>query len=499
MFKKIILLVSLFTIYSCAPVAGKKSKLAPTSLAGMTLEVNITDSESAVMPKNFLRGEGTSSTYFADNQLFHDATNLDGSHFVTTYNLNKDTQNQIIIDGKIPTNPMEQKSYSLRQTLIFSDAEKGNATTEIFDGEIKVVAHKGNFTLSKKPFTLLKNGMTNRIYTFNLTDANNVAMHNGLKQGGKIEAHFTKDNAVTFTLNGQKYESKNNSIVQSGLSHITMNGTLDKTNTAYKIELDYNDYRAGNFVVELDSGKSKASGYFTSMRYTDIPWISLKGSLIQGKTFSSAITGTTYPYEVYLPPGYEKSQKKYPVVYSTDGQWQKGYSYILEAHNKDVIYISIEQGPADRRMVDYLLPGATTYSKFLKAEFIPFIEQHYRTSGIRTYTGTSAGGTLGAVLISEESGHKPYFKNYILADGAFWGLDSEIIAAEEAHYQQNKKLPINILLSGTWQGNGLLTRDYEQRFRARNYEGLTIINKTYPLTHEEMSTPTFTDYVNYVD
>ena len=150
-------------------------------------------------------------------------------------------------------------------------------------------------------------------------------------------------------------------------------------------------------------------------------------------------------------------------------------------------------------MVDYLLPGATTYSKFLKAEFIPFIEQHYRTSGIRTYTGTSAGGTLGAVLISEESGHKPYFKNYILADGAFWGLGSEIIASEEAHYQQNKKLPINILLSGTWQGNGLLTRDYEQRFRARNYEGLTIINKTYPLTHEEMSTPTFTDYVNYVD
>lgn len=499
MLKKIMLFISLLTIYGCSPVADKKTALAPTSLTGMTLEVNVTDSESAVMPKNFLRGEGTSNTYFEDGKLFHDATNLDGWHFATIYFLKEDTPNQIIIEGKIPANPMHQKSYSLRQTLIFTDADKGDTNIEIYDGEIKFVAHKGNFTLSKKPFILLTRGMTNRIYTFNLTDANDVAMHNGLKQGGKIEAHFANDNAVTFTLNGQKYESKNNSIVQSGLSHITMSGMLDKTNTAYKIELDYNDYRAGNFVVELDHGKSEASGYFTSMRYTDIPWISLKGSLIQGKTFSSTITGVTYPYEVYLPPGYEKSQKKYPVVYSTDGQWQKGYSHIIEAHNKEVIYISIEQGPADRRMVDYLLPGATTYSKFLKAEFIPFIEQNYRTSGIRTYTGTSAGGTLGAVLISEESGHKPYFKNYILADGAFWGLGSEIIAAEEAHFQQNKKLPINILLSGTWQGNGLLTRDYEQRFRARHYEGLTIINKTYSLTHEEMATPTFTDYVNYVD
>lgn len=499
MLKKIMLFVSLFAICSCSHINEKKPALAPAFLSGMTLDVTVTDSESAVVPKKFLRDEGKSSTYFADNKLFYDATNLDGSHFVTTYTLTKDTPSRLIIDGKIPAGPMQPKSYSMRQTLIFSEAERGDATAEIFDGEVRIIANKGNFTLSKKPFTLLQNGMTGRIYTFNLTDANDIAMHNGLKQGEKIEAHFANDNSVTFTLNGQKHQSTNNIITQSGLSNVTIRGTLDQINTPYKIELSYIDYRAGSFVVELDNGKSKASGNFTSMRFTDIPWITLKGSLIQGKTFSSGITGVTYPYEIYLPPGYEKSKKKYPVVYSTDGQWQKGFAHILEAHHKEVIYISIEQGPTDRRMVDYILPGATTYSKFLKAEFIPFMEANYRTNEIRTYTGQSAGGTLGAVLISEESGHKPYFKNYILADGAFWALTPEIIAAEEAHYQQNKKLPINILLSGTWQGNGLITRDYEQRFRARNYEGLTIINKTYPLTHEEMSPPTFIDYVNYVE
>ncbi|MEN0036831.1 MAG: alpha/beta hydrolase-fold protein [Cellvibrio sp.] len=499
MFKKIMLFVCLFTIYSCSQVNEKNSGLTPESLNGMTLDVEITSIEQAVIPEKFQRSEGTSSTYFSASELFYDGTNHDGSHFVTQYTINKVDHHSLIINAQTPASPMNPKQYNVKQTLVFDSPEKGKTRIEVFEGELLLISYKGSFTLSNRPFVLLKNGMINRIYTFNLTNANDTATHNGLKQGEKIEAHFASDNSITFTLNGKKFLSKTNTINESGLSKSTISGTIDQTNTPYKIDLNYIDYRAGSFVVELDNGKSKASGNFTSMRYTDVPLITLKGSLIQGKTFSSAITGITYPYEIYLPPGYEKSKKKYPVVYSTDGQWQKGFAHVLEAHNKEVIYISIEQGPTDRRMVDYILPGATTYSKFLKAEFIPFIEANYRTNGVRTYTGQSAGGTLGAVLISEESGHKPYFKNYILADGAFWALSPEILAAEEAHYQQNKKLPINILLSGTWQGNGLLVREYEQRFRARNYEGLTIINKTYPLTHEEMSPPTFTDYVDYVE
>ncbi|MDO8302268.1 MAG: alpha/beta hydrolase-fold protein, partial [Sedimentisphaerales bacterium] len=211
------------------------------------------------------------------------------------------------------------------------------------------------------------------------------------------------------------------------------------------------------------------------------------------------ITGITYPYEVYLPPGYEQSTKHYPVVYTSDGQWQKEFSFAIDAHNKDVILVSIDQGPENRRMTDYLPPGATDYIKFLKAEFIPFIEAHYRTNEIRTYTGQSAGGALGGLLIAQEGGHRPYFKNYIIADGAFWALTPETIAMEEVYYQQNKHLPINILLAATWQGNAAATLDYEKRFRARNYEGLTIINKTFPLSHEEMSSPTFIEFLDYID
>jgi len=102
-------------------------------------------------------------------------------------------------------------------------------------------------------------------------------------------------------------------------------------------------------------------------------------------------------------------------------------------------------------------------------------------------------------LIAKESGNKPYFKNYILADGTLGALTPENITMEEANYQQNKYLPINILLAATWQGNAGKTLDYEKRFRARKYEGLTIINKTFSLSHVEMATPTFLEFLDYID
>jgi len=315
----------------------------------------------------------------------------------------------------------------------------------------------------------------------------------------KIEARFSNNKTVKFTVNNQEFYSENNTIEQTDMSRLIMRGTLTQNNIPYEINMDYLDYRTGEFSIDLNNGESKVSGTFNSYRFDPMKPVVLKGSLVKGQTFASTITGITYPYEVYLPPGYEQSTKRYPLVYTSDGQCLKEFSYAIDAHNKDVILVSIEQGPEDRRMTDYFPPGATDYIRFLKAEFIPFIEARYRANEIRTYTGTSAGGALGESLIAQESGNKPYFKNYILADSTFGALTPETIAMEEANYQQNKHLPINILLTATWQGNAAVTLDYEKRFRARNYEGLTIINKTFPLSHEEMSSPTFLEFLDYID
>jgi len=497
MLQKIIVTVLCVMICSCTN--AKKFPRTPEALTGMAIEIAVKDTHSDTVPEEYQRDGGTIIFYFDNNELFYDATEMNGWHYVSDYTVDKATADSLIITTKVPATGQRSNLSILKQTLVFTGPDHGTAKVEVFEKGKLLFTHSGDFTLTTKTFKLIQREMINTVYTFEVAKANEEATQQGLKPETKIEARFSDNRTIKFIVNNQVFYSENNTVVQNDLSLLTMSGTLKQTHTPYTIDLDYLDYQMGEFSLNLDNGKSKASGKFTSYRFTGVPPVTLKGSLVQGKTFSSAITGVTYPYEIYLPPGYDKSTKRYPVVYTSDGQWQKELANVIDANSKEVILVSIEQGPDDRRNVDYQPPGATAYIKFLKAEFIPFIESNYRTNDIRTYTGQSLGGTLGGLLIAQESGYIPYFKNYILADPAFWALTAETIAMEEAHYQKNKHLPINILLSATWQGNAEDAQVYEQRFRARHYEGLTIINKTYPLTHEEMSSPTFIDYLDFID
>jgi predicted peptidase len=49
---------------------------------------------------------------------------------------------------------------------------------------------------------------------------------------------------------------------------------------------------------------------------------------VEARTFWSASLSRTMPYRVYLPPGYARGERRYPVVYllhgmgGTDRQWQ---------------------------------------------------------------------------------------------------------------------------------------------------------------------------------
>lgn len=499
MIQIIITVVLCLMLCSCNNFPVKKFPHTPQDLNGKAIEIAIKDTNSDVVPEIYQRDGGSVVFYFDENELFYDANDMNGWHYVSDYIIEKATRDSLVITTKVPETGQRSSLSILKQTLVFDTPDSGTAKVEVFEKGKLMFTHSGDFTISQKTFSLIQREMINTVYSFQIDTSNDIAVHNGLTPKTKIEARFSNNKTVKFKVNDQEFLSENNTIEQTDMSRLTMRGTLRQNNIPYEINMDYLDYRMGEFSINLDHGKSIFGGTFSSYRFSPAKPVILKGSLVQGKTFGSTITGVTYPYEVYLPPGYEQSTKRYPVVYTSDGQWQKEFSFSIDAHNKDVILVSIDQGPDNRRMTDYVPPGAADYAKFLKAEFIPFIEAHYRTNEIRTYTGQSAGGALGGVLIAQESGNKPYFKNYILADGAFWALTPEIIAMEEAHYQQNKHLPINILLAATWQGNATATLDYERRFRARNYEGLTIINKTFPLSHEEMSSPTFIEFLDYID
>jgi predicted alpha/beta superfamily hydrolase len=223
------------------------------------------------------------------------------------------------------------------------------------------------------------------------------------------------------------------------------------------------------------------------------------GTVQSGLSITSAITGITYPYHVYLPHNYALSGKSYRIIYGTDAQWIFPYfSEVIDTKNKDVIFVGIEEGPlkSDRRAIDFLPAGAPNYIKFLKTEFIPLIENTYRTNHERTYVGTSYGGLLGSILLSKEPTDAPYFKNYMLFDGSFRVLQAANIQDEESRFNASKKLNVTLILTSANPGNLFDVNTYQTRYESRQYEGLTIHRRYYQVPHNDVADPSFNETID---
>ncbi len=157
-------------------------------------------------------------------------------------------------------------------------------------------------------------------------------------------------------------------------------------------------------------------------------------------TFASA----QHSYDVFvrLPQGYDKpenAQRKYPVVYLTDGPYTfevaAGVTRVPIGHDtfEPIILVGLgyAQGedPAvsrerdltpyvDARNKPYPTGGARAYLDFLKTQVLPVIEKTYRIdANRRTLAGQSYGGLFGGwVLLTEPA----LFRNYILTSPSLW-------------------------------------------------------------------------------
>ena len=118
---------------------------------------------------------------------------------------------------------------------------------------------------------------------------------------------------------------------------------------------------------------------------------------------------------VYLPFGYEQSERRYPVIYMHDGQnvFDHAESYKREWHveeklnnlHSEAIVVGIEHGGSTHR-IDELTPykndaygggHADDYLDFLINILKPHIDEHYRTMPEAEHTtifGSSFGGLI---------------------------------------------------------------------------------------------------------
>jgi predicted alpha/beta superfamily hydrolase len=151
------------------------------------------------------------------------------------------------------------------------------------------------------------------------------------------------------------------------------------------------------------------------------PAVTIPGSEVR-KITSKIVAGQEYELHIMLPGGYKAADKKYPVVYLMDSQWDfplvtSLYSYhYYDGFIPELIIVGVtwsgEHTNYDSlRIRDYSptkidglmflssfvgMPqsgGADQFLAFMKQELFPFIESNYKADGKnRTLMGSSAGG-----------------------------------------------------------------------------------------------------------
>ncbi|HTF22094.1 MAG TPA: alpha/beta hydrolase-fold protein [Chryseolinea sp.] len=165
-----------------------------------------------------------------------------------------------------------------------------------------------------------------------------------------------------------------------------------------------------------------------------------QGVIKESLTLQSSILGREVQFNIYLPNGYDLTNRGYPVLYLLHGYGddETGWTQFGEveqiagkttaAGEATPMIIAMPDGGVTWYMNSY--DGKIKYEDFFVKEFIPYIDKNYRTRPSKQYraiAGLSMGG-YGSLL--QATKHPELFSSCsALSSGVF--TDEEMIAANE--------------------------------------------------------------------
>ncbi|MEO7741833.1 MAG: alpha/beta hydrolase-fold protein [Usitatibacter sp.] len=219
---------------------------------------------------------------------------------------------------------------------------------------------------------------------------------------------------------------------------------------------------------------------------------------------TSRHTGISYTYQVFLPAGYAQGTARYPVVYAADGEYRfPVLSSAIEASRRNLILVNVWHMGTSRRFVDFTLPGAEAYHRFLTQELVPEIDALYRTDvASRAYSGHSLSGEFALFALFLERPGQRTFNTIISGEGSFWArpdgsFDSALgdtgLALEREMFTRDRSLPVTLVLAGDILANGPRVAQVHDYLAARGYTGLRLDHRSYGLGHLPMDGPSFID------
>jgi predicted alpha/beta superfamily hydrolase len=256
---------------------------------------------------------------------------------------------------------------------------------------------------------------------------------------------------------------------------------------------------------------------FTVNAYAQYPKVDIPGTEVR-KITSKIVAGQEYELQIMLPGGFKNGNKKYPVIYLMDSQWDfpllkclYGEHY-FDGFVPELIVVGVTWGgvnpnPDSLRARDYTptnetrLPqsgGADKFLSFMKDELFPFIETNYKADkNNRTLMGCSLGGlfTLYTLFTQPE-----LFTGYAAASPAVgWG--GEVLYKYEKAFAEKKlSKPVRVYMTVGDVERGRPTFErFAAQMASRNYASATLKSKVLENTgHSGTKTETFSRGMQYV-
>lgn len=194
-----------------------------------------------------------------------------------------------------------------------------------------------------------------------------------------------------------------------------------------------------------------------------------QGRVLEGLRLSSSVLGRDVKYAVYLPPDYELSTRRYPVVYLLHGFTDDESGWIqfgeinlaadraIAARDIPPMIIVMPDGGVAWYIND--AQGKVRYEDMLVREFIPHVDATYRTRPDRQFRGVAGlsmggWGTLVCVLR-----HPDLFAAAAAFSAGIW-RDEDFIGMEQKMFDR---------ILGPVFGAGLAGKDrLTAHFRAHN-------------------------------
>ena len=216
----------------------------------------------------------------------------------------------------------------------------------------------------------------------------------------------------------------------------------------------------------------------------------------QSIEIESKILNETRTIQVHLPRNYKSDDKKYPVLYLTDGPYNfkhtVGSADFLAENGRipNMIIVGVANTDRTRDLTPKILSsekdkkifktagGADNFLKFFEQELIPHIEKNYRTQPYRIFSGHSFGGlfAIHAFLTKPE-----LFNAYIAVSPSLWWDDQRLISLSKDKFSHTDFNGRTLFVTMADEGENMITpyENFLKTAKQSQLKGLTLINKEF--------------------